>query len=311
MKLQRYTQTETLMGCGFKLGLVLDDPKRATELLTAGIAEIRRIEAVLTEFNETSMTGQLNYQAGGAAVEISEEFMQLMIRCKGLYRMTQGYFDPSAAVLKGIYRFDGQYARLPGNQQLNKQMELVGFDKIEFHTEKKQARLPVAGMRINFAAIGKGYAADRVRTIWQDAGVHGGIINASGDLCSFGKDEKGKDWTVGISDPDQEGRFILHLPISDRAIATSGNKYQYFIHQGKRYSHNLDPTTGKAISGIKSVSVISPSAELSDALATAIHAMGVRKGLGFANQLPSTHVVIIDDNNHIHFSKNLDYAATS
>ena len=298
------------MGSTFELGIVCKDERQARSLLGLALEEIRRIETELTEFSPDSQTSRLNASAGSDGIIVSEEFIQLMKRCGHIHRLSQGYFDPTAASLKSLYSFNGDVVDLPSNVQINKALTLVGFQKIRLDTDRKKITMPIAGMHLSFAAIGKGYAADRVRMLWQKENLEGGYVNASGDLSAFGTDDKGNPWTIGIADPDLEGSSLLRLPLSGKSIATSGQTYQYFDHKGKRYSHNIDPLTGKAVTGVKSVSVISPSAELSDALATAIHAMGVQKGMVFANQLPATHTLIIDDNNHIHFSKNLDYAAT-
>ncbi len=162
-------------------------------------------------------------------------------------------------------------------------------------------------MRISFAAIGKGYAADSVKQKWLNLGVRSGYVNASGDLAAFGHTAQHTPWRIGIAHPDQPDKVLLFIPIENAAIATSGDYEQHFFYHGKRYSHNLNPKTGLPLTGLKSVSIISPSAELSDALATATYVKGLQDGLTFVNQLPQTHCVIIDENNHVHISKNLIY----
>jgi thiamine biosynthesis lipoprotein len=126
-------------------------------------------------------------------------------------------------------------------------------------------------------------------------------------LCAFGKNAKGKPWTIGIANPNDRKKNLLHLDLSDRAIATSGDYEQFFNYQGKRYSHSLNPKTGLPLSGIKSVSVISPSAELSDGLATAVYTLGEKAGISFVNSLPQTHAIVINENNEVHFSEDINY----
>jgi len=162
------------------------------------------------------------------------------------------------------------------------------------------------GMYISFAAIGKGYAADCVKKIWQKEGVKSGYINASGDLTAFGTKPDGSLWKMGITNPDNTKEILFYIPVSFASVATSGDYEQYFIYNGKRYSHNINPKTGLPLQGIKSVSVISPSAELSDALATAVSVMGRERGIDFINQLPNTHCVFITEDNQTFFSQKLD-----
>jgi thiamine biosynthesis lipoprotein len=161
-------------------------------------------------------------------------------------------------------------------------------------------------MHISFAAIGKGYAADCVMKLWKQRGIKSGVINASGDLTLWGKRANGSNWKVGIASPDNKDEIILWIPVEEGSVATSGDYEQFFVHDGIRYSHNINPITCKPLTGIKSVSVVSSSAELCDALCTAVYVMGVEVGLHFINQLPKTHCLIIDDANKIHHSKNLN-----
>ena len=135
-----------------------------------------------------------------------------------------------------------------------------------------------------------------------------GFVNSSGDLSTFGQRPEGQsrgplEFRTLISPK----KLLLNIPLQNKALATSGDYQQHFMHQGKRYSHTLNPKTGKPTSGIKSVSVVAPSAELADALATALFVKGYKKGLAFVNQLPQTHAIFIDDKNKIHLSKHLHY----
>ena len=160
-------------------------------------------------------------------------------------------------------------------------------------------------MQISFAAVGKGYAADCVMRQWKHKGIKSGVINASGDLTLFGHRADGNHWRVGIANPDKQNEILLWIPVHEGSVATSGDYEQYFMHEGVRYSHNLNPRTGMPLSGLKSVTVVSPSAELCDALCTAVYVMGPEVGLHFINQLPQTHCLIIDNSNRFYHSKSL------
>ncbi len=161
-------------------------------------------------------------------------------------------------------------------------------------------------MRIGFGGIGKGYAADRAKLVLQNAGVSGGIVNAAGDLVTWGAQPDGRPWTIAIADPDRADTPFSTLNISNMAIATSGNYAKYAIINGKKYAHTIDPKTGLPVSGIKSVSIICPSAEFADAMATPVTVMGVRVGLDMINQLQHIACVIVDDHNRLFTSKNIN-----
>ena len=292
-----------LMGSDFEFVIVDDEGDSA---LDEAIDEVRRIESLLTEFNETSQTSLINQNAGIRPVFIDEEVYRLIKRCKELSILTQGAFDITCGVLKKLYKFKGEKFQLPDPDSISAALRKVGSDKIQLK-EPNRVYLKEAGMHIAFGAIGKGYAADVVKRKLIERGISGGVINASGDLTAFGKRTDGSLWKVGIADPDDPLKVVFWLPIENASVATSGNYEQYFEMDGVRYSHNIDPHTGKPVKGIKSVTVISSSAELSDALATAVTIMGVEVGLHFIEQLPGTHCAIITDDNRILASNHLRF----
>lgn len=297
------------MGSKFELCIVHHDARQADILLDEGIEEIKRIEALLTEFSASSLTSQLNQNSGIAAIEVPSEVFQLIERSHQISKMTDGYFDISVGPLKNLYRFKNTDFKFPEKKDIRTALSKIGYRQIEMNKAEQTVYLNKPGMHISFAAIGKGYAADAVNKLWRSKGIENAYINASGDLTAFGFNEKNEPWKIGIANPDNIEEILFYVPLNKASVATSGDYEQHFIYKSKRYSHNINPKTGMPLSGIKSVSIFSPSAELSDALATAVYAMGRHKGLTFVDQLPSTHAIIIDDNNDVFFSKNLNYEA--
>lgn len=137
-------------------------------------------------------------------------------------------------------------------------------------------------------------------------GVQSGVINASGDLTVIGEKPGNKPWVAGIPEPGDRQKMYCFVPLYDKAIATSGDAEQFFIKNGTRYSHTIDPKNGLPLSGIRSVSVVSNSGELCDALATAVYVMGTKVGLHFINQVPGACCLIIGENNEVTVSDKLE-----
>ena len=165
-------------------------------------------------------------------------------------------------------------------------------------------------MRIGFGGIGKGYAAEQAKRVLRERGVESGIVNAAGDLTTWGTQPNGQAWTIGIADPNGTTRQAFsYLEISDMAVATSGNYEKYALINGKRYAHTIDPKTGYPVSGLKSVTILAPNAELADALATPVMVMGTRVGLDLINQMRHIACIIIDDNDGLYTSTNIRIAA--
>jgi FAD:protein FMN transferase len=299
------TAKARLMGSAFEFILSAESKQRGEQLLGVCIDEVKRIEMLLTEFSTDSETARINAMAGVQPLRVSQETYQLIERCKHISKLTDGAFDISAVAIRSLYNFRNAHFELPTAEAIKDGLKKTGYQKIQL-SHNNQVYLNQAGMRIGFGAIGKGYAADRVKVLMQQQGVSSGVINASGDLTAWGIRPNGQPWKSGIADPEDPSRTILWMPLRGLSIATSGDYEQYFMLRGKRYSHNVDPKTGYPTSGIKSVSVISPSAELSDGLATAVTVMGVRTGLHFIDQLPHTYCLIVDEKNRIYHSKQID-----
>lgn len=300
-----YTRVEKLMGSVFTLGIAAASDSQAAQLLDMGIAEIRRIEDMLSEFKPDSETSLINRSAPGKPVTVSAECFAIIKRSLDMAKLSKGDFDITVSPLKKLYRFKNTAFAMPSADEIKSTLQTIGYTKILTDEALQAVGFIAEGMQISFAAIGKGYAADRVKMLWKNAGVLSGYINASGDLCAFGNKPDGQPWTVGIANPDNPAEILFYIPLKDSAVATSGDYEQHFIHEGKRYSHNIDPHSGLPISGIKSVSVFSPAAELSDALATAVYVKGISKGIDFINQLPHTHCIIIDEDNQVYGSEQL------
>jgi thiamine biosynthesis lipoprotein len=161
------------------------------------------------------------------------------------------------------------------------------------------------GMRIGFGGIGKGYAAERAKSIMQSMGVTSGVVNASGDLAAWGHQPNGQPWTIGIVNPNAAGQIFSWLNVTDMALATSGNYEKYIVIDGKKYSHTINPRTGLPVTGIKSVTIICPNAEIADAMATPVMIMGVRAGLDMINQINNVEAILIDDDDKVYTSHNL------
>jgi thiamine biosynthesis lipoprotein len=160
-------------------------------------------------------------------------------------------------------------------------------------------------MRIGFGGIGKGYAAERARKVMMEQGVTSGVVNASGDLTTWGLQPNGKKWTIGVVSPDFSDHVFSYLDISGLAVATSGNYEKFITIGGRKYSHTINPRTGLPVTGIKSVTIITANAELADAMATPVTIMGVYAGLNMVNQMKDIAAIIIDDDDFIYTSNNI------
>jgi thiamine biosynthesis lipoprotein len=301
-----YRQVLKLMGNRFEISVVADDPVWADECIAEAVKEIQRIEKLFTTFNESSQTSLINRNAGIAAVKVDQEVFDLIKRSKRISGITQGAFDISyGSIDKRLWNFDTTMTSLPDPRTAKQLVRLINYRNIILDEKKGTVFLKEKGMRIGFGGIGKGYAAEKARSFLKEKGVKSGIVNAAGDLTAWGCQPNGKPWTIGIADPNASRHAFSFLDITNTSIATSGNYEKFIMIGGKKYSHTIDPKTGLPVTGIKSVTIICPNAEIADAMATPVMIMGIKAGLNMINQVRGLACIIIDDNDTIYTSKNI------
>jgi thiamine biosynthesis lipoprotein len=304
---QIFKRSTKLMGNRFELSVVAADEKWANEKINTGIDEIKRIEKLLTTFSDDSETNQINHNAGIAPVVVSRETFDLIKRSIRISEVTQGAFDITyGSVDKKLWNFDQNMTSLPDKDTAKQMVRLINFKNIVLDDEKCTVFLHETGMRIGFGGIGKGYAAERAKQIMKQGGVTSGVVNASGDLNAWGLQPNGKKWTIGIANPDSTHEIFSYMDITDLAVATSGNYEKFIMVDGKKYSHTINPLTGLPVIGIKSVTIITTNAEIADAMATPVMIMGIKTGLHMINQMKHIEAIIIDDNNRLYTSKNIN-----
>ena len=298
-----HQRSAILMGSAFQITLIA--PRNdGQKLLDECIKELKSIEAWLSSWQEGSLTSRINNDAGIRMVPVDKEYYQLVLRCLKISELTQGAFDISFQGINKLYSFDRGEHELPTEQSIHRIISAIGYEKIKVD-KANYIGLEDSLMRIGFGAIGKGYAAERVKKIMLARGVNSGVINASGDLTTWGTRINGKPWNVGIPNPENKDEILLWLPLEEKAIATSGDYEKYFTANGIRYSHIINPRTGIPVIGSRSVSVISDSAELSDAMATAVAVLGLDVGMNLINQMSGTECVFIDNSGKLHLSDGL------
>jgi thiamine biosynthesis lipoprotein len=304
---QIFKKSCKLMGNRFELSVVAESGQWANEKIDAGIDEIKRIERLLTTFSDDSETNHVNNNAGIKPVAVSRETFELVKRSIVISKVTQGAFDITyGSIDKRLWNFDRHMTSLPDKATAKKMVRLINYRNISLDEENCTIFLRERGMRIGFGGIGKGYAAERAKLIMKQLGVTSGVVNASGDLNTWGLQPGGKKWTIGIANPDASNQVFSYLTISDLAVATSGNYEKFIMVDGKRYSHTINPRTGLPVTGIKSVTIITTNAEIADAMATPVTIMGVYAGLDLINQMKDIEAIIIDDDDNLYTSKNIN-----
>jgi len=294
------------MGSRFVFTAVHESEAIAWKGINQSLKEVIRIESLISSWDKNSETSKVNLAAGIKPVKVSEELYQLISRCKKISELTNGYFDISFASLDKIWDFDKSYSELPSSDLIESSVQNIDYQNIILDKDDRTVFLKKKGMKIGFGAIGKGYAANRAKLIMTNLNIKNGVVNAGGDLTSWGTKPGGELWTVGIIDPFNKEKVKLWLNVTNIAVVTSGDYEKFVMIDGKRYSHIINPKTGWPAQGVKSVSIICPDAELADALATTLFCIGRKSGIALINELDGIECLVIDDTNKIFYSNKLE-----
>ena len=270
-------RTLPVMGTFGELAVVTRDEKYAQGAMDAAFQELARVESVLTWFRNDSEIGRANAQAFSGPQFVSAETAGVLNGALHWAQGTDGVFDPCIGQAVSLWDFENR-TRPPDVQKVDrfarrglfKALEVgtsQGKDVVVFHQED---------MGIDLGGIGKGYGVDRAVAVLREWGIQNALVNVGGDLYAMGVSEDGDPWNVGVRSPDDPRALVATLPMSDRAVATSGDYHQYFEHEGRRYHHLLDPRTGAPAKGtMRSVTVAAESCMTADAGATTAYVASV------------------------------------
>ena len=239
--------------------------EHAQSLAALPIAEVRRIETKYSRYRPESVVSRINAAAGnGEAIAIDAETAQLLAFATQLFALSDGLFDATSGVLRQVWDF--KFGRKPSAQQLTDVLPRIGWQHVEWSDQ--QARLRLLGMELDFGGFGKEYAADRAATLLANAGAQNGLVNLGGDIRVIGPQADGSPWSLGIHHPRAENGVIASIPISTGALATSGDYERFFVEDGQRFCHILNPKTGWPAQHWQSISVVAPVCVAAGALST-------------------------------------------
>lgn len=299
-------RTLSMLGSPFEMIVEAKDIPEGDAYIDMAVAEVSRIENLISDWIPTTPISEVNRNAGIKPVKVPQEVFDLVQRSIKISELTSGAFDISYASMDKIWKFDGSMTTMPTPEEIKKSVEKVGYKNIILDTENSTIFLKNPGMKLGLGGIGQGFIADKIKALLISKGVIAGIVNISGDINTWGKQLNGEKWKVGIKNPLNKDKIFATFPLEDSAVETSGSYEKYVTFNGIRYSHIIDTRTGYPASGVISVSVFAKSTEFADALATGVFVMGVDVGLDLVNQLPGIGCIYVDDKGKIFASKNID-----
>ena len=287
------------MGTEVSVYLWHDDPRRGEEAVEAVFAEMDRINALMSTYVEESTISEVNREAAAGWVDAGQELYDLVVRSLDISVLTRGAFDITYDSVGQHYDF--REGKRPDAETIDDALDTIDYTLVETNAGATSIHFTREGVRINLGGIAKGYAVERGVQVLREHGVRHARVTAGGDTRLLG-DRRGQPWVVGVRDPSDEEKVSIRLPLEDEAISTSGDYERFFIEDGTRYHHILQPSTGEPASGVRSATVVGPDAVITDALSTSVFVMGVDNGLRLIATLPDYEGIVIDAEGQLFYS---------
>ena len=265
--------------------------KNSEQAVDAAVKEVQRLDELLSTGNPDSEVSVINAMGSGT---LSDDTKTILTEAMEIYRETDGLFDVTIYPLMQLWGFPTQEYHVPTESELREALAKV--DASQMVIDGDQVTLGT-GQQMDLGGIAKGYTSARIMEIYREYGITSGMVSLGGNVQTLGTKPDGKDWKIGIQNPDgQQGSLLAALPVENKAVITSGGYERYFEEDGNTYIHILNPKTGyPADSGLVSVSIISENGMLADALSTSLYLMGKEKAAEYWRTHADAFDMILED----------------
>ena len=297
------------MGTEIRVSVWAADASRADAAIHAVFQEFDRLERLMSIWVDDSEIQNLNKAAGQHPVPIGAELRKVIKVANQVSEWTGGKFDVTWGAMSGLWKFDYQNrdGTIPDRKELIRRSRLIDYRDLILDEQAGTGFLRREGMVVNLGGIGKGYAVDRARDILQERGFQDFMIQFGGDMYVSGQ-AGDRPWRLGIQDPrGPAGHIFAAMNVSDSTFSTSGDYERFFIKDGRRYHHILDPATGEPARGCRSVTILATSATIADGLSTGVLILGPEDGMALIERLPDVEGVIVTADNEVLLSSGLEH----
>ncbi|MFK8030451.1 MAG: FAD:protein FMN transferase [Gammaproteobacteria bacterium] len=298
-----FGRTEGIMGTEISVQLWHDNAAFAEASMDQVIAEMHRIDHLMSTYKDHSEISRVNANAASMPVTVGEELFELIERALDLGTVTNGAFDITYASVGKHYDF--RQGDMPTEDEKSAAIAAISIEHVQLDPDLKTVRFTRDGVRIDLGGIAKGHAVESAVMLLRNRGIENAIVTAGGDSRVLG-DHRGRPWAVGIRDPREKSGIAARMPVQEEAISTSGDYERYFEADGVRYHHIIEPTSGDSARGVRSVTIIGPDAIMTDALSTGVFVLGRQRGLELIDSLEEFEAIVIDQHGEMHFSRGLE-----
>jgi len=287
-------KTETIMGTDVTITVVARSTEEGEASIEAGMVELRRLDAMMSLYKDTSEITKVNLAAGKAPVKVSPEMIEVVEQAAEVSRLSGGVFDVTVGPLVVLWQMRLKEGTVPAADEITRVRSLVDYRNIVVDKKASTIYLKKAGMIMDFGGM-KGYTADRVVDLFRKRGIKNAIIAVAGDIWVLGHRDDGKPWRIGVQHPREQDKTLTVLDLSDKYVSTSGDYERFVIREKKRYHHIIDPRTGKPSKGVISVTLVGDKGALIDPLAKVPFILGPEEGMKIVKKIGAEAIIVNDE----------------
>jgi thiamine biosynthesis lipoprotein len=302
-------KTETIMGTEVTITVTAPSADAGEAAIDAGMAELRRLDAMMSLYKDTSEITKVNLAAGKGPVKVSPEMIEVVEDAAEISRLSDGVFDITIGPLVVLWQMRLKEGKVPTDAEIAKIKPLVNYRNIEIDRKASTIFLKKSGMIMDFGGM-KGYTADRVADLFRKRGITNAIIAVAGDIWVLGHREDGSPWRIGVQHPREHDKTLAVLELSDKYISTSGDYERFVIREKKRYHHIIDPRTGKPSKGVISATLVGDRGAIIDPLSKVPFILGPEEGMKIVRKF-GAEAIIVDEQGKVFMTDGIKNMADS
>jgi thiamine biosynthesis lipoprotein len=292
-RLKTFQKTEAIMGTDVTITVVAGNAGEGEAAIEAGMAELRRLDAMMSLYKDSSEITMVNRAAGKRPVKVSPEMIEAVEYAVEIAKLSGGVFDITIGPLVVLWQMRLKEGKVPTDAEITRIRSLVNYKNIIIDRNASTIFLKKPGMIMDLGGM-KGYIADRVAELFKSRGIKNAVIAVAGDIWVMGRREDGEPWRIGVQHPRQHDKTLTVLDLSDKYISTSGDYERFVIREKKRYHHIIDPRTGKPSRGVISVTLIGDKGSFIDPLTKVPFILGPEEGMRIVRKI-GAEAIIVDE----------------
>ena len=302
------TENAAIMGTTIRMEVWHPDQEIRQKGIAQVLEEMEHVNRLMSPYIEQSQLSKINKYAHEGPIKVDQELFALIQKSLEVSKLTQGAFDITYASVGHLYNYRKKIK--PTEKEIKQAADLIDYNNIILDKQEQTVFFIKRGVKIDLGGIAKGFAVDQAIHSLVELEIEHALISAGGDTRILG-DRLGRPWLVGIRNPKNPDDVIVMLPLQNEALSTSGDYERFFIEDGIKYHHIINPSTGKSASELRSASIIGVDATTTDALSTSVFILGIKAGLQLLDELDGIEGVLVDLSGKLYYSKGLQqYAET-